>query len=233
METVMPKLTLISHDLCPYVQRAVIALTEKGVPFDTVYVDLASKPDWFKAISPLGKVPLLQVGDEVLFESAVIIDYLEETQPNPLYPQDALARAKQRAMVEFGSAMLSDIWGIETAATPAALDAKVSVLKDKAARLDVMLGQGPWFAGATFGIVDAVFAPVFRYFDVFDAVFEHGVFDGAPKVSQWRTALAARPSVQTAVVADYRERLERFILAQNGALAALMRRKAGGESVAA
>ena len=115
----MQKLTLISHDLCPYVQRAVIALTEKGVPFDKIYVDLASKPEWFTAISPLGKVPLLQIGDEVIFESAVIIDYLEETQPNPLYPQDPLARAKQRAMVEFGSAMLSDIWGIETAATPA------------------------------------------------------------------------------------------------------------------
>src|SRR5215475_10763040 len=59
----MPKLTLISHDLCPYVQRAVIALTEKGVPFGRRYVDLANKPDWFLAISPLGKVPLLQAGD--------------------------------------------------------------------------------------------------------------------------------------------------------------------------
>ena len=58
----MPMLTLISHDLCPYVQRAVIALTEKEVAFDRIYVDLANKPDWFLAISPLGKVPLLRVG---------------------------------------------------------------------------------------------------------------------------------------------------------------------------
>src|SRR2546430_8165637 len=119
-ETSMPKLThkltLISHDLCPYVQRAVIALDEKGVPFDRVFIDLADKPDWFLAISPLGKVPLLRVGhDDVIFESAVILEYLEETQPNPLYPADPLARARHRAMIEFGSAILSDIWGLEIA----------------------------------------------------------------------------------------------------------------------
>jgi glutathione S-transferase len=55
------KLTLISHHLCPYAQRAAIALAEKGVRFERRYVDLSAKPDWFLAISPLGKVPLLIV----------------------------------------------------------------------------------------------------------------------------------------------------------------------------
>jgi glutathione S-transferase len=72
-------LTLVSFDLCPYVQRAAIVLAEKGVPFERIDVDLGNKPGWFKAISPLGKVPLLKVGDEVLFESSVIVEYLEET----------------------------------------------------------------------------------------------------------------------------------------------------------
>lgn len=49
------------NHLCPYVQRAAIALTEKGVSFARRYVDLSAKPDWFLAISPLGKVPLLIV----------------------------------------------------------------------------------------------------------------------------------------------------------------------------
>ena len=95
------KLILVSHPLCPYVQRAAISLTEKGVPFERIDIDLADKPDWFKAISPLGKVPLLRVqrnGEEtVIFESAVILEFLEETQANPLHPVDAYARAlKQR-----------------------------------------------------------------------------------------------------------------------------------------
>ncbi|HWP16720.1 MAG TPA: glutathione S-transferase family protein, partial [Xanthobacteraceae bacterium] len=98
------KLTLVSHKLCPYVQRAVIALTEKRVPFERVDVDLANKPEWFKKVSPLGKTPVLLVGDTAIFESAVILEYLEETQPNPLHPGNPLMRAEHRAWIEFGSA---------------------------------------------------------------------------------------------------------------------------------
>jgi glutathione S-transferase len=162
-EASMPKLTLISHDLCPYVQRAVIALMEKGVPFERRYVDLANKPDWFLAISPLGKVPLLQAGDAVIFESAVILEYLEETQANPLHPADPLARAQHRTMIEFGSAVLSDIWGLEIAPTREAAVARIEALREKFARLEQSLGAGPWFAGDRFGLVDAAFGPVFRY----------------------------------------------------------------------
>ncbi|MDH3236478.1 MAG: glutathione S-transferase N-terminal domain-containing protein, partial [Alphaproteobacteria bacterium] len=79
----MPQtLTLVSHHLCPYVQRAAIALAEKAVEFERIYIDLANKPDWFRALSPLGKVPVLKVDDRALFESAVILEYLEETQPS-------------------------------------------------------------------------------------------------------------------------------------------------------
>ena len=67
------KFQLVSHELCPYVQRAAIALAEKGVAFERADIDLAAKPDWFRAASPLGKVPLLLVdGGAVLFESAAI-----------------------------------------------------------------------------------------------------------------------------------------------------------------
>jgi glutathione S-transferase len=226
MEATMPKLTLISHDLCPYVQRVVIALTEKGVPFDRVTIDLASKPDWFLAISPLGKVPLLQVDDAVIFESAVILEYLEETQPKPLYPLDPLARARHRAMIELGSAVLSEIWGLEIAATREAALARIEALAQKFVRLDRDLGDGPWFAGEQFGLVDAVFAPAFRYFDLFDRILDHGILARTPKVAAWRAALAARPSIRDAVVPDYPERLERFVAKQNGYLAELLPKRA-------
>jgi glutathione S-transferase len=226
MEASMSKLTLISHDLCPYVQRAVIALTEKGIAFDRVYVDLADKPDWFLAISPLGKVPLLKVDDAVIFESAVILEYLEETQPGPLYPADPLARAQHRAMIEFGSAVLSDIWGLEIAPTREAAAAKIAALTQKFSRLERDFGAGPWFAGERFGLVDAVFGPVFRYFDLFDRLLEHGVLADKPKLAAWRAALAARPSIRQAVVPDYPERLERFVARQNGYLAGLIAKQA-------
>src|ERR1700681_849049 len=104
-------LKLISHKLCPYVQRAVIALTEKGMAFKRDDIDRANKPDWFLAISPLGKTPVLQVGVTAIFESAVILEYLEETQPKPLHPADPLRRAEHRGWIEFGSTGLHDIAG--------------------------------------------------------------------------------------------------------------------------
>src|SRR5262245_23658873 len=114
-------LTLISHHLCPYVQRAVIALSEKGVAFERVDVDLANKPAWFTALSPLGKTPVLKVGSTPIFESAVILEYLEDTQPRALHPTDPLHRAQHRAMIEYGSSVLNDIAGFYSASDAQAL----------------------------------------------------------------------------------------------------------------
>src|ERR1700738_5138669 len=159
-------LRLISHKLCPYVQRAVIALTEKGVAFERIDIDLANKPDWFVAISPLGKTPVLQVGDHAIFESAVILEYLEETQLSPLHPADPLARAEHRAWIEFGSAVLNDIAGFYAAPDETAFKAKTSQLQQRFARLEARVTASPWFDGESFSLVDALFGPVFRYFDV-------------------------------------------------------------------
>lgn len=222
----MTALTLVSHGLCPYVQRAAIALDEKGVAFERIDIDLDNKPDWFKAISPLGKVPLLKVDDAVIFESAVIVEYLEETQPHPLHPADPLKRAKHRAWMEFGSAILADIWGFYTAPDEAALQAKASALADKFARLEQHIGEGPYFDGTRFSLVDAVFAPVFRYFDLFERIGDFGILDGKPKLDAWRIALAQRPSVVRAVAPDFPDRLRAFVIARKSSLSQMMLKQA-------
>lgn len=209
-------LTLISHHLCPYVQRAAIALAEKGVAFERVNIDLAAKPDWFLKISPLGKVPLLQIpqpsGEAVLFESSVICEYLEETQAGAkLHPTDALERARHRGWMEYGSSILSDLWGFETTGDADVFAQKRQAIAAKFATIEAVLGDGPYFAGADFSLVDAVFAPVFRYFDLFDTLVDHGIFDELVRVSAWRQALAERPSVKAAVGSDYNARLMTFL----------------------
>ena len=215
-------LTLVSHHLCPYVQRAVIALTEKGVPFERVYIDLGDKPDWFKAISPLGKVPLLKVGEAVLFESAVILEYLEETQPRPLHPRDPLKRALHRAWIEYGSSILNDIWGLYSAADEASFMAKRQALREKLSGLEGRPHYGSWFDGATLSLVDVVFGPVFRYFDVFDKIADFGLLSSMPKLATWRAALADRHSIRNAVTPDYADRLWSFLLARKSHLSRLM-----------
>ncbi|RZA16824.1 MAG: glutathione S-transferase family protein [Proteobacteria bacterium] len=109
------ELHLISFDICPYVQRAMILLNEKNADFRTTYIDLAAKPDWFLKISPLGKVPVLVVDETVLFESAVICEYIDETQGEILHPADPLERAKHRAWMEYSSALLGMIYSVNTA----------------------------------------------------------------------------------------------------------------------
>src|SRR3954471_12956623 len=183
---------LIRHKLCPYVQRAAIVLTEKGVPFERIDIDLANKPDWFLAISPLGKTPVLQVGDKAIFESAVILEYLEETQPKPLHPAEPLMRAEHRGWIEFGSAVLSDIVGFYAAPDEATFIAKTAQLEARFARLEARFAASPWFDGDEFSLVDAVFGPVFRYFDVFDGIADFGILAGKPKLACWRQRLAAR-----------------------------------------
>lgn len=210
-------LKLISHKLCPYVQRAVIALTEKGIPFERIDIDLANKPDWFLKISPLGKVPVLAIsterGEVALFESNVICEYIEETQGGPkLHPHDPLKRAEHRAWMEFGSAILGDLWGLETTTDPAIFEAKRQAIVAKFARVEAALGEGPYFAGDHFSLVDAVFAPIFRYFDVFDELVDTAVFRETPKVRTWRSELAGRQSVRTAVGADYPDLLRAFLV---------------------
>ncbi|SDE01027.1 glutathione S-transferase [Bradyrhizobium brasilense] len=214
----MAALKLISHKLCPYVQRAVIALREKGVPFERIDIDLANKPDWFLKISPLGKVPVLVVtrddGKEVaLFESNVICEYIEETQAGAkLHPEDALTRAEHRAWMEFGSAILGDLWGLETATDAAAFESKRQAVAAKFARVEAALGAGPSFAGQNFSLVDAVFAPIFRYFDLFDQLTDLAVFTHTPRLRAWRSALAQRPSVRSAVSPDYPALLHAFLV---------------------
>jgi glutathione S-transferase len=219
-------LKLISHKLCPYVQRAVIALTEKGVGFERIDIDLASKPDWFLAISPLGKTPVLLVGDKAIFESAVILEYLEETQPRPLHPADALMRAEHRAWIEFGSTVLNDIAGFYAAPDEATFKVKTSQLERRLARLEERAAASPWFEGESFSLVDAVFGPVFRYFDVFDEIADFGILAGKPKLLRWRQALAARPSVRTAVSADYAALLRAFLDRRNSWISRLQARAA-------
>ena len=133
--------------------------------------------------------------------------------------------------MEFGSAVLNDIWGFYTAPDAAAFEAKAKSLTEKFARLEAVLGErpdsgGPYFAGAAFSLVDACFAPVFRYFDAFDRIGDFGILADCPRIAAWRAALARRPSVAAAVAPDFQPRLEDFFRARRGFLSTLMTQEA-------
>lgn len=220
------KITLISHLLCPYVQRAVIVLEEKQITYDRIDIDLANKPDWFLKVSPLGKTPVLLVDGQPIFESNVICEYLEETTQKPMHPQDPLTRAQHRAWMEFASATLNAIGAMYGAPDERTLQAKVDNLQTQFAQIEAELRavgrHGPYFAGDSFSMVDAAFAPVFRYFDVFETIDDFGVFTHTPSVSAWRAALQQRESVRNAVRADYPDLLREFLIQRRSELSRRM-----------
>lgn len=236
MDTTVPaaiqqhdRLVLVSHALCPYVQRAVIALTEKGVPYERVDIDLGHKPAWFLRLNPLGKTPVLLVPRDgamvPVFESAVIVDYLDETRAPALHPSDPLERARHRAWIEVASALLNQIWQLYTARDEAAFERHRAELAQRFVQLEPALGDGPWFAGTAFSLVDAAFAPVFRYLDVFETFWQGQLLEEAPRIRAWRRALARRPSVRHAAPAAYPGLLRDFVERQSGVLGALSARE--------
>ena len=203
----MPKFHLISFNLCPFVQRSVITLLEKDIPFETTYIDLANKPDWFLEISPFGKVPVLKVDDDtVLFESAVINEYIDEVTPGRMLPEDPLRRALNRAWIEFASALAMDNYKLMVAPDEAAARAAATSFTAKLKRFEEQIGEGPLFNGSALSLVDTAAAPILQrtaWCEEIEPSLQ--ITQGLPKVEAWRDALLARPSVQKSLVPNIRE----------------------------
>ena len=199
------QLELISFDLCPYVQRSLITLLYKNVLHAITYIDLDNRPNWFNEISPLGKVPLLRVGeDNVLFESAVINEFIDETTPPGLQPADALLRGANRAWVVFGGSLLEAQYRMVSAA---ATEQECLQHRDQLyvgfQRLEAQLGQGPFFNGANFSLIDTAYAPLFMHIDAANALNLRVNYQDFPKIRSWSEALLALPAVRASVIEDF------------------------------
>lgn len=206
---------LISFKICPFVQRSVILLLEKAIDFDITYINLKEPPDWFNEISPLGKVPVLKVGDEVLFESAVIMEYLDEVNPPSLHPADPLKKAKNRAWIEFASTLIMSQFNMVMAREKEDHEKAKQEMKAKLAMLEKQVA-GPYFNGNDIALVDLAFAPIFMRIQFLEEWHTLGLLDGLAKVSAWSEALLARESVRNSVTDDLQELYRGHISASGG-----------------
>ena len=199
-------LELISFNICPFVQRSVITLLHKGVDHKITYIDLASPPDWFLAISPLGKVPILRVkGETALFESAVINEYIDEVTPNPMMPADALTRGVHRGWIEFCSGCLVNMFMALMAKTQEAYEEKCQSLAENLARLETIVQTGPFFAGNQLALIDFAYAPLFTRLDLINRRQTMASLDELPKVSGWSESLIKLDEVKKSVVPEFEE----------------------------
>ncbi|WP_026971989.1 glutathione S-transferase family protein [Aliagarivorans marinus] len=196
---------LISFKLCPFVQRSVITLREKGIDYDITYIDLRNKPDWFLAISPLGKVPVLKYGDEVLFESAVINEFLDEVSPGSLLADEPFAKAIQRAWIEYASQVLMNQYMLGNASSADDYQSQLSAFEQKLAQLQQLLGEQAFFSGDALGLLDTSIIPVFTRLAVIKDKLSTDLLKGYPSLAAYSERVLVRESVAGSVVAEFPE----------------------------
>jgi glutathione S-transferase len=223
------QLKLVSFDICPYVERSRIVLLEKRVPHEIEFIDLANKPAWFLAVSPMGRVPVLLVDGRPVFESSIINELIEELNPDPpLFPAEPLARAEARSWIAFANdavmpASYRTTLALAGGASGDDLARLVGEVADTLGKLEAQLAKrgGPYFLGREFSLVDAAYAPFFRRWRIAEGWggARARLLERFPKVSAWADALLARPSVVEAEP-DELEARSRKLYAERAASAA-------------
>ena len=176
----------------------VITLLEKGVDFDIAYIDLFNKLEWLLKISSLGLVPILDIGGTVLFESAVINEYLDDVTPPSLHPKDPLKKARHRALIEFGSALFGDLSILATISDKEFYHERRLAVLSKLEKLGSEC-EAPFFAGGSLCLVDTAFAPALYRISLIKKHFSRDLLAGLPRVAAWTAALLQKESVRKSV----------------------------------
>ena len=180
-------ITLYDADRCPYCARVRIVLAEKGVEYETVVIDLDDRPAWIYEKNPLGKVPVLEEGEFLLPESAVIDEYLEERYPEPaLWPADPSERALGRLLVFRFDELSKPYYAVRRGENAARerLDAELR-------KLDAILEARPFLTGRDYGLADIAYVPwILRLRDRLEVPL-----DPYPALADWTERLARRPAI--------------------------------------
>lgn len=218
-----PKMELVSFKLCPFVQRAVITLKYKKIDFDVTYINLNEPPEWFKEISPLGQVPLLKVDDEVLFESSVIQEYVDEVTPPSLHPKDPLIKAKNRAWIAFGGELFMLSHQLIHAANEETYREKLATLTGRLAQIEAVHSGDAFFNGSEFNLIDAAYAPLLMRVDLILQNTGVDILSECLKLKQWSNNLLNIKAIEDSVVEEFAELYLGMLKNSNGHLVTLLK----------
>lgn len=217
---------LISFDICPFVQRSAILLEQKGQPYKRINIDLANKPDWFLELSPTGKVPVLVVNGRegkstVLFESAVINEYLDEEYGDALLTGASIDKAHTRAWVSYSEGLIVQQYQLMLEKDKAKFEAALPLLFESLKK--VLPSQGaPFFNGVGFSLMDAAIAPVFTRLQWLPHIMtllerEAKTEKATARLLQWIHNLVAFDAVKRSVPSTFNETYVTYFRGQSSA----------------
>lgn len=213
------KMKLISFKLCPFVQRAVIVLKNKNIDFDMTYIDINDPPEWFKTLSPLGEVPILKVGEEVLFESSVIQEYVDEVTTPSLHPTNLLLKAKNRAWMTFSGDLLMGVMQITRTKSAEDYEKIKTTILEKLGRLEKASSGEKFFNNNEFNLIDATYAPFFMRLNFINQSCGEDILEGFPKLQIWSKNCLDRKCVQNSVVPELPQMFKGMLKHMDGYLA--------------
>lgn len=197
----MSDIELFSFEACPYAQRTRMMLIEKGIEYSLTEVDLYNKPDWWKKLSPHGKVPLLRHDGDIVYESRVINEYLEEVFPEPaLLPASSMRRAKTRIWMDYCDTYLLPALHNLIADRH---DEEKQIENRKSIRDKLLfiekeglrkLSDGPFFMGPEITLVDLQFMPFIERFPCYEEFWGASIPVECNRLRAWIKAMQNQES---------------------------------------
>ena len=203
----MESIKIYSSARCPYAQRTRMLMIEKEIPFELTEVDLRNKPDWFLAVSPYGKVPVIVDDGQTIYESAIINEYLDEKYKSiPMMPEEPVERAKARIWMDYctnkyltlSRKLLVD-HGNEELQTENKKKMKESLIYIEQECFEKN-ANGPFWLGNNISLVDLHYAPFFERFGAFKELFGVEWPEECIKISDWWSAIQKRDSYKMTVL---------------------------------
>ena len=200
----------------------------KDVEFEVTFINLLEKPDWFLKISPHGKVPVLKIGEDILFESNAIAEFLDETVSPRLHPEDPIERARNRAWTDFVSSFARALNGVYYTKTREEMEDGLAKAPKTIERLEEALTRqrdlnaGPYFNGPNLSLVDCAYAPFLQRFLIADGYLRTGLLDNFPKVKKWADALLSNETVIGAVAPEFLKEFEESLRRRKFYVASLL-----------
>jgi glutathione S-transferase len=198
-------MAIILYDAVPSSNsdRVKIALHEKGLAYERITLNLARKdqkrPEFLK-LNPYGKVPVIDDGGRVLFESCIINEYLDEKYPAPpLMPKDPYRRGRGRVLIDYALNYLHEpYWALrgemlkpQTERNADILEDTRRTLRDRLRYLEDALADKPYFLGE-FSLCDIALAPRFLRMETYGALPASEL----PRLGAWLKQIKERPSVR-------------------------------------
>lgn len=203
-----PVMTLFSDPACPYCHRVRIVLAEKGIGVDIVDVDARNLPDEVLDFNPYGTVPTLVDRDLRLYESRIIMEYLDERFPHPpLLPVDPVARANARL---FMYRVERDWFGLMdriVKGDPGQAEQARRELRDSLISTGPVFGAKRFFMSDELSLVDCCIAPLLWRLPVLGIELppqSKEIHDYTKRIFKWPAFKASLTEAEHEMIADLR-----------------------------